>query len=212
MKETNINDDPRHIIRQMICSIFEGNINRYKEDKELKCLEYVTCWFLYYDGMLTDEYIDKICRILINKDMIDHNIIEIKSDNTIKVNNLDKMEYEIWKSVINSDEYIDFINKQRSLESGVFDKKYNREYRANNGEHFLAILSALEDSGIDKYEYDEYINKNLHIYGKNVYGKDYDRTNILKEIELLSKETRIKPIDKRKIVNDYQEKYWNERL
>lgn len=212
MTEINLNEDPRHIIRQIICSIFEKNINRYKEDKELDCLKYVTCWFLYHDGMLTDEYIDKIYPNIIDKDMINNNVIEIKDNNTIKIKNLDKTKYKLWKSLINSDEYINFINKQRSLESGVFDKKYNREYRANNGEHFLAILSALEDSGIDKSEYDDYINKNLDIYGKNVYGKDFDSTNILKEIELLSKENRIKPINKRKIVNDYQEKYWNERL
>ena len=115
MKETNINEDPRHIIRQIICLIFEENINRYKEDKELVCLKYVTCWFLYHDGMLTDEYIDKIYPNIIDKDMINNNVIEIKENNTIKIKNLDKTKYKLWKSVINSDEYIDFINKLNGL-------------------------------------------------------------------------------------------------
>ena len=208
MTKINSNENARDFIKQIICLIFEENINRYKENKELVCLKYVTCWFLYHDGMLTNEYIDKICPNLISKDTIDNNIIEIKNDKTIRIKNLNKIKYKLWESVINSDEYISFINKQRILESGVFDKKYNREYKANDGEHFLAVLSALEYSDIDKSKYDDYISENLYIYGKNVYNENYDSTNILKEIKLLSKENRIKPVDKKKLVNDYQKEHW----
>lgn len=208
MTKISSKENARDFIRQTICLIFEENINRYKKDEELVCLKYVTCWFLYYDGRMTDKYIDKICSNLIRKDMIDDNVIEITNDKTIKIKNLDKMKYKLWKSIINSDEYIDFVDKQRILESGVFDKKYNREYRANDEEHFLAVLSALEDANIDESKYDDYINENLYIYGKNVYNKNYESTNILKEIKLLSKENRIKSVDKKKLVNDYQKKYW----
>lgn len=211
MKKINSKKDAKDFFRQVICSIFEKNINRYKENKELKSLEYVTCWFVYYDGMLTDEYIDKIYPNLISKDMIDNNAIEFKDDGTIKIKDLNKIEYKLWESVINSDEYINFINKQNILESGVFDNKYNREYRANDGEHFLAVLSALEDANVDKSKYDNYIKENLYIYGKNVYNKNYESTNILKEIKLLSKEKRIKPVDKKKLVNDYQKNHWIEK-
>ena len=86
------------------------------------------------------------------------------------------------------------------MESGVFDKQYKREYKADFGEHFLAISSALKDAEIDESQYDDYIEKNLIIYGTNY-------TNSKELIPLLN-ENKIKPVDKRKIVNDYQEKYW----
>lgn len=143
----------------------------------------------------SDEYIDKICSNLTDKD-------------TLEIENTDEFRYNLWKSLINTDEYINFLNQRRILESGVSDKKYNREYRANDGEHFLSLLSALEDANFDKSKYDDYIKENLYIYGKNVYNENYDSTNILKEIKLSSKENRIKPIDKKKLVNDYQENYW----
>lgn len=70
----------------------------------------------------------------------------------------------------------------------------------------MSILSALEDAGIDVSQYDDYININLFVYGKN-----YNDINILREIGALFKENKIKAIDKRKIVNDYQEKHWIEK-
>ena len=70
----------------------------------------------------------------------------------------------------------------------------------------MSILSALEDTGIDESQYDDYINENLYVYGKN-----YNNMNILREIGPLLKENKIKAIEKRKIVNDYQEKHWIEK-
>lgn len=115
--------------------------------------------------------------------------------------------YNLWKSLINTDEYIDFLNQRPILESGIFDKQYKREYKANFGEHFLSILSALQDAGIDESQYDYYIDENLCIYGKN-----YNNTNNLQEFEPLIEENKIKPVDKRKIVNDYQKDYWIETI
>lgn len=193
MEKINISVDPRYIVKQMIYQIYEQNINQYKEDEELVELKYATYHFLYNSGVLTNEYIDKICSNLTNED-------------TLEIENTDEFRYNLWKSLINTDEYVDFINQRRILESGVFDKQYKREYKANFGEHFLSILSALEDAGIDVSQYDDYININLFVYGKN-----YNDINILREIGALFKENKIKAIDKRKIVNDYQEKHWIEK-
>lgn len=41
--------------------------------------------------------------------------------------------------------------------------------------------------------------------------KNYNNLNILREVGPLLKENKIKPVDKRKIVNDYQEEYWIQR-
>lgn len=193
MERVNISVDPRYLIKQMIYQIYEQNINQYKEDEEIENLKYVTYDFLYGSGALTDQYIDKICSDLTDED-------------TLEIENTNEFRYKLWKSLINSDEYIVFINQKPFLESGVYDKKTNREYKADFGEHFLSILSALEDAGIDESQYDDYINKNLYVYGKN-----YNNMNILREVGPLLKENRIKAIDKRKIVNDYQEKHWIEK-
>lgn len=191
MEKINISVDPRYLLRQMIYQIYEQNINQYKEDEELVELKYATYNFLYNSKLLeSDEYIDKICSNLTDKD-------------TLEIENTDEFRYNLWKSLINTHEYIDFINQRRILESGVFDKQYKREYKADFGEHFLSILSALEDAGIDESQYDDYININLFVYGKN-----YNNLNILREAVPLLKENKIKPVDKRKIVNDYQENYW----
>ena len=68
----------------------------------------------------------------------------------------------------------------------------------------MSVLSALKDAGIDESHYDEYIESNLIIYGKN-----YNNSKELELIPLL-KENKIKPVDKRKIVNNYQSNFWNE--
>lgn len=191
MEKINISVDPRYLLRQMIYQIYEQNINQYKEDEELVELKYATYNFLYNSKLLeSDEYIDKICSNLTDKD-------------TLEIENTDEFRYNLWKSLINTHEYIDFINQRRVLESGVFDKQYKREYKADFGEHFLSILSALEDAGIDESQYDDYININLFVYGKN-----YNNLNILREAVPLLKENKIKPVDKRKIVNNYQKDYW----
>lgn len=191
MEKVNISVDPRYIVKQMIYQIYEQNINQYKEDESLVKLKYATYHFLYNSGILqSDEYIDKICSNLTNED-------------TLEIENTNEFKYNLWKSLINSDEYINFINRSWILTSGTFDKKYNREYEANFGEHFLSILSALKDAGVDESQYDDYIEKNLIIYGANY-------TNSKELIPLLN-ENKIKPVNKRKIVNDYQEKHWIEK-
>lgn len=193
MEKVHFTVNPRDLLRQMIYQIYEQNINQYKEDYEIENLKYITYDFLFKSDILTDEYIDKICDNMTNKD-------------TLEIKNTNEFKYDLWKSLINSDEYIDFINQDPILDSGVFDRKYKREYKADFGRHFLAILSALEDAEIDEPQYDDYINKNLYVYGKN-----YNDVYFLKEIAPLHKENKIEPIDKRKIVNNYQENYWIEK-
>ena len=128
MEKVNISVDPRYIVKQMIYQIYEQSINQYKEDEELVELKYATHHFLYNSNLLeNDEYIDKICSNLTDKD-------------TLEIENTDEFRYNLWKSLINTDEYIDFINQRRILESGVFDKKYKREYNADFGKPFLCIL------------------------------------------------------------------------
>lgn len=192
MEKVTFSVDPRYLLKQMIYQIYEQNINQYKEDEAIENLKYLTYDFLYGSNVLTDEYIDKICDNMTDED-------------TLEIENTNDFRYNLWKSLINTDEYIDFINQKPILDSGVFDKKIKREYKANFGEHFLSILSALEDAGIDESQYDDYIDENLYIYGKN-----YNNMNILREIGPLLKENKIKPIDKKKIVNDYQKDYWIE--
>lgn len=188
MEKIHFTIDPRYLLREMIYQIYETNINQYKENEELVKLKYATYHFLYNSDILqSDEYIDKICD-------------NLTDDDTLEIENTNEFRYNLWKSLINSDEYINFINRSWILTSGTFDKKYNREYKADFGEHFLAISSALKDAGIDKSQYDDYIEKNLIIYGTNYTNS--------KELIPLLKENKIKPVDKRKIVNDYQEKYW----
>lgn len=153
MEKVGLNIDPRYLIRQLINLIYEQNINQYKEDSGLTNLKYRIYQFLYEGNNLNDEYIDKICSNLTDED-------------TLKIENTDNFRYRLWKSLINSEEYLSYLKNKPILESGVFDKKYNREYEADFGEHFLSILSALKDAGISELQYDNYIEENLLIYGK----------------------------------------------
>lgn len=191
METVKLSFNPFNIIRQLIQQIYEQNINQYKNDESLELLKYATFDFLFLNNHLSDEFIDKICSTLTDSD-------ELKIDNT------NEFRYKLWRALINSDEYISYVNDKRILESGVFDKKYKREYEANFGEHFLAILSALKDANISKENADEYIEENLCIYGKRYKDSNTVKNNF---IPLTSNE-KIKPIDKKKLVNHYQEKYW----
>lgn len=193
MEKINISVDPRYLLRQMIYQIYEQNINQYKDDREIENLKYLTYDFLYSSNSLTDEYIDKIC-----DNMTDTDVLEIENTN--------KFRYNLWKSLINTDEYISAISQKPILDSGVFDKKSKHEYKADFGEHFLSILSALEDAGVNELEYDFYIENNLLIYGQN--GKNL---SIMQSFPTILDENKIKPVDKRKIVNEYQENYWIEK-
>lgn len=188
MEKVSFSIDPRDFIRQLIIIIYEQNINQYKEDSGLTNLKYRTYQFLYEGNNLNDEYIDKICS-------------NLTDDDTLKIENTDNFRYRLWKSLINSEEYLNILNNKPILESGVFDNKYNREYEADFGEHFLSILSALKDAGISELQYDNYIEENLLIYGKNYKSSKLELIPILEE-------NKIKPIDKRKIVNDYQKEFW----
>ena len=192
MEKIHFSVDPRYLLKQMIYQIYEQNINQYKEDEEIENLKYLTYNFLYESNILTDEYIDKICDNMTDKD-------------TLEIENTNEFRYNLWKSLINTDEYINFISRKPILDSGVFDKKSKREYKADFGEHFLSILSALEDAGVNEIQYDEYIEENLYIYGKN-----YNDSDVLEELGPLSDAIKIKPINKREIVNDYQKDYWIE--
>lgn len=188
MEKVGLNIDPRYLIRQLINLIYEQNINQYKEDYGLTKLKYATYDFLYNGNNLSDEYIDKICSNLTDKDILE-------------IENTDNFRYKLWYSLINSEEYLSYLKNKPILESGVFDKQYNREYEADFGEHFLSILSALKDAGISELQYDYYIEENLLIYGQNGRNSTFEFIPILDE-------NKIKPIDKRKIVDDYQKKYW----
>lgn len=188
MEKVSFSIDPRDFIRQLIIIIYEQNINQYKEDSGLTNLKYRTYQFLYEGNNLNDEYIDKICS-------------NLTDDDTLKIENTDNFRYRLWKSLINSEEYLNILNNKPILESGVFDNKYNREYEADFGEHFLSILSALKDAGISELQYDNYIEENLLIYGKNSKNTTFEFIPILDE-------NKIKPVDKRKIVNDYQKEFW----
>lgn len=188
MEKVSFNVEPRDLIRQLIILIYEQNINQYKEACGLTNLKYATYEFLYEDDNLSDEYIDKICSNLTN-------------DDTLKIENTNDFRYRLWKSLINSEKYLNFLNNRPILESGVFDTKYNREYEADYGEHFLSIISALKDTGINELEYDFYIEENLLVYGKNSKNSTFEFIPILDE-------NKIKPVDKRKLVNDYQQEFW----
>lgn len=191
METVTFSIDPRALLRQLIQQIYEQNINQYKDDENLEKLKYATFDFLFINNHLNDDFIDKICSTLTD-------------DETLEIENTNEFRYNLWKSLINSKEYINYISDKPILKSGVFDKKYKREYKANYGEHWLSILSAVEDANITEDEYDDYININIYVYGEN-----YNNLNILRDDTWpLQKDEKIKSLDKKQLVNDYQEKYW----
>lgn len=102
MEKVNISVDPRYIVKQMIYHIYEQNINQYKEDEEIENLKYLTYDFLYSSNSLTDEYIDKICD-------------NMTDDDTLEIENTNEFKYNLWKSLINTDEYINFISQKTNL-------------------------------------------------------------------------------------------------
>lgn len=103
MERVTFNVDPRYLLKQMIYQIYEQNINQYKEDEELIELKYATYDFLYHSDVLTNDYIDKICSNLTDGD-------------TLKIENTNEFRYNLWKSLINTDEYINFINQVTSAD------------------------------------------------------------------------------------------------
>lgn len=57
---------------------------------------------------LTDEFIDKICS-------------NVNSSDVIEISTANNFRYKLWNELINSDEYIEYINKHNILEHADFD-------------------------------------------------------------------------------------------
>lgn len=194
MKILHFDINPQNFIRMLIELIYEENIDEYNQsDMDLTKLKFLTYDFIFTIGHLTDDFIDKICS-------------ELTNDDTLEIENTNEFRYNLWKALINSKEYIDYISDEPMLNSGVFDKKHNREYGADFGEHWVAIKSALIDANIPEDEYDNYINTNLYLYGEN-----FNNSNVLQnDTPPLRDDEKIESLNKKQLVNEYQEKYWIE--
>lgn len=116
METIHFDIKPQNFIRTLIQMIYEENINQYKEVDNLDNLKYATFDFLFSDNHLSNEYIDKICS-------------EMTDDDTLKIENTNEFRYNLWKALINSEEYINHISNRNILN----DKKqlvndYQKKY------------------------------------------------------------------------------------
>lgn len=195
METTKLKYDPRQLIRMLLKMTYESNINQYNNsDEDLTGLKYATVDFLTNDGYMTDIYIDKICQNLADKD----GNVEIKNDNNFRK--------ALWKSFINSKEYLEYISKRPILETGVFNKLTKKEYLATFGNHFITILSILKEEKVEEENFDDYIENNLLVYGNN-YSKFTPSEEDEELIELLKVREEV---NKKEIVNDYVRKHWQD--
>lgn len=118
MEIVHFNIKPQNFIRTLIQLIYEQNIDQYKQfEMNLNKLKFLTYDFLFTTDYLTDEFIDKICS-------------NVSSSDVIEISTANNFRYKLWNELINSDEYIEYINKHNILEHADFDiKELVNEYQ-----------------------------------------------------------------------------------
>ena len=155
--EVNFNISPHHILRLSITIFYERNLNQLNDvgasieikDKIIK--------FITDEDLLSNELIDRIA-MEINKGQ---ETFEIKGNYEERKN--------LWLALIRQPEFKNYMVGPL-LDSSVYDTKTEKEYPCEFGDHFIGILSALKDSGIDTESNktcDDYIKNFIKIRGKN---------------------------------------------
>ena len=155
--EVNFNVDPRELLRLSMTIFYERNLNQLNDvGASIKIKDKVVS-FITNEDLLSNELIDKLAREISNGE----EIFEIKGDY--------QERKSLWLALINQEEFKNHM-KGPLLESSVYDRKTEKEYPCNFGEHFIGILSALKDTNIDTENdkiCDKYIENFIKIRGKN---------------------------------------------
>lgn len=187
--EVHLSYNPYQLMRFVIEQTFENEINQWKNSNiDLQKITIKTWDFL--SNQLTNDYLDKTIEPIMEK-----------YDNTF--NNTKCERLDIFKAIVNSSEYIDFITKTSCLKSSVYNKVNNKEYIAEFGEHFSAILQAVYDMEMNKEStetIDNFISQNLIISGQKKKPNISEITEFCKDIPNFNKTTPINVIE---ILNKY---------
>lgn len=155
--EVNFNVDPHDILRMSITIFYEQNLNQLNDVGASINIKDKIVSFITNEELLSNELIDKIATEISNG----QETFEIKGDYE-EIKNL-------WLALIKQEKFKNHMMGPL-LESSVYDKKTQREYPCNFGEHFIGILSALKDANIDTENdkvCDKYIENFIEIRGKN---------------------------------------------
>lgn len=155
--EVNFNVDPHYILRLSITIFYEQNLNQLNDvgasiDIKDKILSFIT-----NEELLSNELIDRLAREISDG----QETFEIKGDYEERKN--------LWLALIKQPEFKNYMAGPL-LESSVYDTNTQREYECTFGDHFIGILSALKDSGINTESNkacDDYIENFIKIRGKN---------------------------------------------
>lgn len=174
--EVNFNIDPHHILRLSITIFYEQNLNQLNDVGASIEIKDRIINFITNEDLLSNELIDKLAREISN----DQETFEIKGDYEERKN--------LWLALIRQPEFKNYMAGPL-LESSVYDTKTEKEYPCEFGDHFIGILSALKDSGINTESNkacDDYIENFIKIRGKNAVftnvSEFYPETNEMKNL------------------------------
>lgn len=155
--EVNFNISPHHILRLSITIFYERNLNQLNDMGASIKIKDKIINFITNEDLLSNELVDRLAREISNGE----EVFEIKGDYEERKN--------LWLALIKQPEFKNHMVGPL-LDSSVYDTKTEKEYPCEFGDHFIGILSALKDSGIDTESNktcDDYIKNFIKIRGKN---------------------------------------------
>lgn len=155
--EVNFNIDPHHILRLSITIFYERNLNQLNDVGASIEIKDRIINFITDENLLSNDLIDRLAKEISD----DQETFEIKGDYEERKN--------LWSALIKQPEFKNYMSGPL-LDSSVYDTKTEKEYPCEFGDHFIGILSALKDSGINTESNktcDDYIKDFIKIRGRN---------------------------------------------
>lgn len=155
--EINFSVDPHDILRLSITIFYEQNLNQLNDVGASIDIKDKIVSFITNEELLSNQLIDSLAREISD----DQETFEIKGDYEERKN--------LWLALIRQPEFKNYMAGPL-LDSSVYDTKTEKEYPCEFGNHFIGILSALKDSGINtesNKSCDDYIKDFIKIRGRN---------------------------------------------
>lgn len=181
--EVNFNVDPHYILRLSITIFYEQNLNQLNDVGASIDIKDKIVSFITNKELLSNQLIDRLAREISDG----QETFEIKGDCEERKN--------LWLALIKQPEFKNYMAGPL-LDSSVYDTKTENEYPCEFGNHFIGILSAPKDSGINtenNKSCDDYIKDFIKIRGGNglftnvseFYPEINEMTNLIETFDIV---------------------------
>lgn len=188
----NFQYDPHELTRGLLISIYEYNINQFK-DSHIDMIKFkykMSDWLHRY---LSNEILDSITAPLADKNGVVH------------LNSANEFKQKLWLNMLKNQDFGKYFTKSSSFTCSAYDKHTKTECVCNIGYHADAIAVLLEKADMlnkSVEEQDSYVSENIELHSSK--NKPY-YLNIK-----VTQSERVYIVDPIQFMMDYMKNHWME--